>query len=270
MPKQLKVTEEELESIQKLWESGQLSNVKIAEQFSTSKVTEKNIRDWSKLFEWDTTNKKVRKPKDKRPKTITGIKNEMLTKARAKKPKTRIPQEEKTTEDKQLEANVSDLTAMSTESINEITEVVINLILQGEPQHVIKAFINRKYDVKMRLFKDMYERANSYLADRVEKNLNSRFAYHVEARKVLLRKYMDKGDLNGYARTLTDLARLEGVYPKDPLITQNNINAGDIVIEAVIPSEYSEDHFVQQGAYDATAPVPKEDDIEAEVVSNDR
>ena len=236
MARKLKVSEKQLAEIKSLWREGRTPNTSIAELYSDQKVTEKNIRDWAKVYKWEK--KKPKKDTKIRKTTTRGVKSKIVKEALESKKE--VDSGEVTLEIK-LAEEVKDKSAME---LTDLVDIVLNLVIKGEPRYLIVSFLKRKYNVSGVLFNKLHDFAMEALANTVERNMNARFAFHIESRKRLLRKMEDENDWRGCLLVLTDLGKIEGMYPKEPLINVNHISEEDVVFELEMPDEYRGEHFI--------------------------
>lgn len=241
MSKVSKVSDSTLEEIKILWEKGERNNSNIASMFEEYNVTEKNIRDWAKKFGWT----REHKPSLKRPKVgDAGAVVRLTDKRRKKKPKQNPEVQKKTHGDQQREDILRSMEEIergerfSTKELNEILEIILEMIVSGYRKTQIKQFLERKRQVATHLFNELHLHAIKALADSIEYNMMSRYAFHVEARLRLLRKLEEKEDWRGVHAVLMDLGRLEGVYPKDPILDMKGVESTKKVFALKVPDEY--------------------------------
>ncbi len=228
MSRKCKLSDKEMVEAKEMYESGVHSNSAVARLFKHKKVTEKNIRDWAKQREWLKVG--VVTPKEKKD----------LAQAT---PKKRKPKSKKLQKEENFIELVESSKPISNEEMSSARDMVVELIVSLQRETYIRRYMKVKLGIYGEIFNIIFNSAKTVLAKGIEKNLDYRFNLHIEARLKLYRKFEDSGDLKSAYMVLMDMAKLEGLYPKDPRLLVP-VESNKKIFALQIPEEYQNDAFV--------------------------
>jgi hypothetical protein len=123
---------------------------------------------------------------------------------------------------------------------DKIVNEIIEELIKGARKTTILKSIKRKFKIDNNLATAFYGIALTELENNLPTNVNAIYAMHIESRLYDAKMLRQVGDYASANRVMQDLARLQGLYPKEQgglAITEQNKSD---TIELIIPDEYKE------------------------------
>lgn len=247
-----KVPKEVYLQIKELWEKNADSNRGIARRFEEYNVTEKNIRNWAERYDWI----RERKPRvriGRPPKAVVETYMREGVKPGEKRPHTTGPRKEPEPEKSFDEYCPEDVVITSNGieygfvEVERFIDIIVEMVVSGHRKRSIYLYFKNKYNLSRKVFDRVYTMAMETLVKSIEKNMEARYAFHIEARLRMFRKFEESGKYESAMGVLIDLAKLEGMYQKEPTVNIVNVSNENKVIKLKLPEEYKEiEHMAEE------------------------